>query len=46
MPLVVKLFAPEALPNYHQEISHLSRINHEHILKILFSRTAINPVSC
>ena len=46
LPLVVKLFAPEALPNYQQEVDVLSRLDSQHILRILHSRTALNPVSC
>ena len=44
--MVVKLFAPEALLNYRQEVDYLTRITSDHILQIMDSRTAPNPVSC
>jgi serine/threonine protein kinase len=44
--MVVKLFAPEALLNYEQEVSFLKKIQHRTILKIIHQRTALNPVSC
>ena len=44
--VVVKLFAPDALLNYQKEVGYLARANNEHILRILYNRTALNPVSC
>lgn len=47
IPLVVKLFTLEALANYEQEVENLKRMtHHQQVLRLLYSRTAINPISC
>lgn len=46
IPLVVKLFAPEALPNYQQEVDYLIRMDLDQVLRVMYRRSAINPNSC
>lgn len=42
----MKLYSPEALKNYEQEVSYLTRMNHKQILRIMHKRTSLNPNAC